>query len=391
MVARYPDEGVELARLLIDQGANIEATDKGGWTALHVAAHNLNLELARFLVHKGAKTNAAIPSNGSTALHLVADCRKVVAERHLGDLLHVRDIVQALLEGGADINARDADGKVPLHRAVKSSWSKAGDSVREGWNPAVCKLLAEKGADIDARDDMGKTPLHIAVEEPRLPDLLKVLIDAGASLETKDRNGYTPLCAAIVQEKSYWYVTQLLQGGAEIGDIKDRSSAFWTSVNYMEGYLEWAEELLQHPPIQECDTWGSGWQNVVVNHWIISRFAIGLQVSENEGLEFSCHFMRDRHIRRSTDEPLSWANHFKWMKCVLEKAIDGTMAEWSAYEYSNKITQEEWDQRIPSNWRGTPLPEGLRETAPEASEKSREGESNSETPVVVLDADTKTE
>ena len=61
------------------------------------------------------------------------------------------DDVHRMLEGGADIRARDNSGEAPLHKAVM--WSK---------DLAVISLLIERGAYIEARNYVGDTPLHVA-------------------------------------------------------------------------------------------------------------------------------------------------------------------------------------------------------------------------------------
>jgi ankyrin repeat protein len=63
------------------------------------------------------------------------------------------EVVRVLLAAKGDLNARDHDGKTPLHLA-------AG----EGFTPVVGALLAGK-ADINAKDNDGKTPLQLAIEK----------------------------------------------------------------------------------------------------------------------------------------------------------------------------------------------------------------------------------
>ena len=61
----------DLAILLMDAGANINATMNVGWTPLLDAAHRGNLRLAKELIRRGADVNALI--NGNSAVRLAQD------------------------------------------------------------------------------------------------------------------------------------------------------------------------------------------------------------------------------------------------------------------------------------------------------------------------------
>lgn len=71
----------------------------------------------------------------------------------LHNLLHLgEDYCQALLDNNrADVNARMADGRTPLHIASIQDRSK------------IAQVLFRNGADINAKDNWGNTALHLAV------------------------------------------------------------------------------------------------------------------------------------------------------------------------------------------------------------------------------------
>ena len=77
-----------------------------------------------------------------------------------------RDTVKALIERGADVNAR-ADEYSVLLAAVY------------GGDPGIVKLLLEKGADANFRNERGKTPLR-AAQETRRKEIAALLQGAGA-------------------------------------------------------------------------------------------------------------------------------------------------------------------------------------------------------------------
>ncbi|KAJ4404430.1 hypothetical protein N0V85_004879 [Neurospora sp. IMI 360204] len=153
--AAHITNGMEMASLLLEKGANIEAVDQRGWTALHFAANKLNVEVTKYLVKKGANVNATTPSDRSTPLLITVGCPEAFTYHREGLLPLVCDMARLLLEGGADINAKEINGEGALHKAIKSS-SKMAHTVEKFKDrpkiPTVCKLLVEKGADVEARD-----------------------------------------------------------------------------------------------------------------------------------------------------------------------------------------------------------------------------------------------
>jgi len=90
---------------------------------------------------------------------------------------HGPSIVKLLLELGANPDARDAEGRTPLH-------------MERGAMPSKIKALLAAGANPNARDAEGRTPLFY---HPGSPDCVKLLLRAGADPYAKDKKGDTPL------------------------------------------------------------------------------------------------------------------------------------------------------------------------------------------------------
>ena len=86
------------------------------------------------------------------------------------------DIITALVDAGAIMNARDKEWEAtPLHWAA---WSND--------NPGIIIALLEGGADPNARDARESTPLHAAADQSNNPSIVLTLVESGADLTLRD-------------------------------------------------------------------------------------------------------------------------------------------------------------------------------------------------------------
>jgi serine/threonine-protein phosphatase 6 regulatory ankyrin repeat subunit B len=89
---------VDIARVLLENGASVGRTNHKAWTALHVAAFHGQLEVCRLLLEKGAEVNAIDLPKKNTPLHSAA---------RNGYL----SVVQLLVERGANVRTKNTDGQ----------------------------------------------------------------------------------------------------------------------------------------------------------------------------------------------------------------------------------------------------------------------------------------
>ena len=97
------------------------------------------------------------------------------------------EMVQVLVDCGADVNARDDAGRTPLNFTLCGWWP-----TRRPTNPGVVRWLLDHGADPNARNKNGETSLHLALASGRV-EIARLLVEHGASVKVKDRVGRTSL------------------------------------------------------------------------------------------------------------------------------------------------------------------------------------------------------
>lgn len=105
-----------ILRALHTHGADVDARDKGNYTALHHAAMLGKPDSISALVEAGADVNATNPDNGCTALHWAARNG------------HSKAMV-ALLRHGSNVNVQDDEGRTPLHRACSVDDARAAEAA----------------------------------------------------------------------------------------------------------------------------------------------------------------------------------------------------------------------------------------------------------------------
>jgi uncharacterized protein len=240
--------------VLVEAGADVNAVDQDGISALLSAIINGHYDAAVLLVEKGANPNLA-DRTGRTPLYSAVDFHTMPASnrpspKEIDNELTSLDVIKALLAKGADVNVqlkqqqpyrskldRGDDtmlgaGTTPLLRAAKAGdvlamkllLEKGADlklATRNGINPLMAaaglgtkeedttgrrktqadaieaiRLCLAGGVDVNAVDNRGQTAVYGAALQG-FDQVIEFLAEHGAKLDVKDRQGRTPLDAAM--------------------------------------------------------------------------------------------------------------------------------------------------------------------------------------------------
>jgi ankyrin repeat protein len=245
---------VECAQVLVEHGAELNATDRDGITPMISAIINGHYDVAAFLAEHGANPNLA-DRTGRTPLYAAVDFHTMPQDnrpspKDIDNKVSSFELIQLLIAKGADVNAqlktqqpyrakldRGDDtvlttGTTPMLRAAKAAdipviqllLQKGADPklvTRNGVNPLMAaagvgtreedntgrkktepetietiKLLLAAGLDINAVDSRGQSALHGAAFWGK-DQVVEFLAKHGAKLDLKDKKGFTPLDSAM--------------------------------------------------------------------------------------------------------------------------------------------------------------------------------------------------
>jgi len=196
----------ERARMLFLGKADIDGTDSKGRTALHIAALRKDSDLMVFLLQRGAKLEAR-EAEGKTPFQISVELShqagiKALAEaganlfavdQPTSDTVRMLLMNSALLNAAvtkANVDSRDSKGRTLLHRAAESA------------NAAAVSLLISKAATVNAEDNDSQTPLDYAFERPDSYEHIVVaesIILAGGRTK-RDQVGY---CIPAIRSSSF--------------------------------------------------------------------------------------------------------------------------------------------------------------------------------------------
>ncbi|KAK2830574.1 hypothetical protein Q5P01_018505 [Channa striata] len=161
---------IEVARYLIQNGARVYHAEEDGYTGLHHAAKLGNLEIVSMLLETGQVDVNAQDNGGWTPIIWAAEHKHV-------------EVIQALLNRGADVTINDKELNVCLHWAAYAG------------NVDIAELVLNAGCFLSSVNMHGDTPLHIAAREGYL-ECVTLFLSRGADIDIMNREGDTPLTLA---------------------------------------------------------------------------------------------------------------------------------------------------------------------------------------------------
>lgn len=247
VAARYGR--LSMVNWLIDNGAEMNAVNHRGYSALYLAVHQRHADVVRRLLRESPDVDR-VNSDGMPLIHyalpdleiltllLDAGANAEAADGKGWRLIHCcvtdgnEDILKLLLDRKVDINAPSAQGWPPLYYAV--DWATI-DTVR---------LLVEGGSTASGSIN-GTSILHMAIA--RSPDMLRAVLGFRRflDLELRDSDDETPLMAARIDIQC-WKL--MINAGVDLHAVKNDR---WTALHFAvePGMTEFRSVLLSQPDI----------------------------------------------------------------------------------------------------------------------------------------------
>ena len=213
------DEGDELILYLLDQGLNVNLTNEEGENLLHIAAEYEAASIIPKIVELGGDINAQ-NEDGATPIIVAAENEDFIA-------------VQVLSDQGADLSIENEDGKSVVHFfdiEEQEQWDllkklnlsqKQKDillykAIYDIEDSEKVNALIDLGADVNAKDEEG-TPLILFAAESDNIEILQSLISAKVDVNSVDEEGLSALWYCYDNER----LKLLIESGIDVNQIPE--------------------------------------------------------------------------------------------------------------------------------------------------------------------------
>ena len=180
---------LEIVRALVENGAEIDATNPEAKTALQGASANGRMAAVAYLLENGANVHHA-NEHGLTSI--------LMASHHF-----FAEIVQLLIDNGADLQCRTPRGWAPIQHCYD--------------HPETTNVLLKNGAKVNSVTEDCFTPLYLAARN-KYHEVVKVLLYYNPDLEITSTDGYDAIGAltAALENGSLEVIRPLLEARAKI-------------------------------------------------------------------------------------------------------------------------------------------------------------------------------
>jgi len=260
-------------RILVENGADVNQTSEFGWTPLLTATQNRYYGIGLYLLDHGADPNIA-NHGGWNPLYIATDNRNIEGGDYptrKPDLPHL-DFIRRLLDAGADPNQRMASSTetrtIFTHQWLREAGATPFLRAAQSGDRELIDLLLEHGADPAIATEDGVTPLMVAsgiawVEgvtfewsRQQTLEVMALLIELGADVNAQDTMDYRTALMGAAHKGHTEGVQLLVDHGADLAlrDIGSRDSIHalagvsWQALDYAEGLVRvGVQSAIAHP------------------------------------------------------------------------------------------------------------------------------------------------
>lgn len=212
----------DVAKALLKAGANINSKDKDNSTPLYRASYAGNFDVVKELLAWEPAPDLNTQANeGWTALHAAFDNPEITrllldvgADSSVNDDDGFSPMLLSIRYGYSEVFKYHLQVELENHGVSSESISAALRCAVAQGRDEMLQLLIENGADVHGENEQGSTALHVAAHEGRI-DLLRLLIEKGADVQKISDDWGSALTAA-AQAAAFDCAKLLLENGAEV-------------------------------------------------------------------------------------------------------------------------------------------------------------------------------